>query len=340
MYKVGLIGLGMIATGYSGPEDAAPYTHVGGINHSNKVELAAVADISAEAQARFRSKWGHCFPTTAFYNSAAAMFAAEKLDIVAICTPGPTHHAAVIDAIQAAPRAIFVEKPASCSLQEMDEMVNAAKAARIPITVSYTRHWGPRVLRMAQLIGAGLIGDVINVVGHCPGSFLSYAIHTTDMICQFANYQPRAVYARGRVESHSVPAGYEPEPSLVSMIIEFEGGITGTQIGQGEHGGFYCEVEGSQGRALIPFYGLPRAWGAKRQPLDLEQIGLPPNASPFKMAYDQIASYLDGGPLPDCSEDHFVAVNEIGFAAIESTLTQRRIELPNSQRTRKIYANG
>ncbi len=67
MYKVGIVGLGNIAAGYSGPEDAAPYTHAGGINHSRKVELAAVADISEDAREKFRAKWGNCFPNTKYY---------------------------------------------------------------------------------------------------------------------------------------------------------------------------------------------------------------------------------------------------------------------------------
>ena len=89
MYKVGLVGLGNIAAGYSGTEDAAPYTHAGGINHSRKVVLAAVADISAEARQKFRTKWGKCFPQTAYCGEFQEMLAAGGLDIITICTRGP-----------------------------------------------------------------------------------------------------------------------------------------------------------------------------------------------------------------------------------------------------------
>ncbi len=74
--------------------------------------------------------------------------------------------------------------------------------------------------------------------------------------------------------------------------------------------------------------------------VDLTEHGMPAAASPFKPAYEQIADHLSGGPLSDCADDHFVAVHEIGFAGIESILTHRRIEIPNKNRTRRIFANG
>lgn len=341
MYKVGLVGLGNIAAGYSGPEDTAPYTHAGGINHSDKVELVAVADISEEAREKFRAKWGKCFPRTKYYPSFKEMLNAGELDIVTICTRGPHHHAAILETVRALPKAIFLEKPPTCSLAQMDEVVSASKAANIPITVSYSRHWGSHVLRMSELIRDGLIGKVTSVVGYCGGAFLSFSSHTTDMICQFAGYCPVAVFARGKVPKLDVPDEYEPEPELLSMVVEFENGVPGTQIGyDGDHGSFYCDVVGTDGRACIPFYAPPSARDRKGDIIDLERYVIPGVASPFKLAYEQIAAYLDGGTLPDCTNDDFVAVHEICFAGIESVLTNRRIKIPNENRTRRIFANG
>lgn len=343
MYRVGIVGLGNIAGGYNRPEDPAPYTHAGGINHSNRVELAAVADISEGAREAFRATWGGCFPGTKYYGSFEEMLDAGGLDIIAICTRGPHHHEAVLGAIQGKPKAIFLEKPPTCSLAEMDELVSKAKAAGIPITVSYSRHWGPHVLRMAELIRDGLVGRVTSVVGYCGGAFLSHSSHTTDMICQFAGYCPAAIFARGRVPSADVPVGYEPEPQLLVMTVEFENGVIGTQIGHAGDQGvglFYCDVIGTEGRACVPFYGSPSARDKKGNVIDLGRHQVPDAASPFKIAYEQISSHLDGGALPDCTGDHFTAVHEICFAGIESALTDRRITIPNDNRTRRVFANG
>lgn len=336
MYKVGIIGLGHIASSYGGA-----YTHVGGILESDQVELAAVADITQEAHDTFMEQWGDKFPDTKHYSDYADMFDAESLVIIAVCTRGPHHYTAMMDVIKAAPKAIFLEKPATCSLAEMDEIVAAARAANIPITVSYSRHWGPHMLRMAELIKDGLIGEVTGVVGHCGNSMLSFTSHQTDMICQFAGYDPVAVYARGTVPEADVPEGYEREPVLQSMVIEFASGIIGTQVAiEGELGSFAVDVQGTEGRACVAFYKPPVAWNKKGEPIDLEALGLPENTSPFKLAYEQIAAHLDGGPLPDCTDDNFIAVHETGFAGIESILTGQRVELPNVNRSRKIFANG
>jgi predicted dehydrogenase len=349
MVRVGIVGIGPIAAlSWGEPGDVAPYNHAGGIYQSERVTLAAIADLLMERQDAFRQKWGSYFPDTHYYDSIAAMCGSEPLDVISVCVRGPHHFPVMMEVIGARPKAIpstplrtcFLEKPPTCSLAEMDEMVAVARAAGIPITVSYSRHWAPSVLRMEELVKGGLIGDVKMVVGYCGGTFLSLASHTTDLICQFAGYDPTAVYARGSV-SGAAPEGYEPEPNLTSLIIEFANGVTGVQIGDaGEHGMFYCDVIGSEGRARAGIYTAPYACDKKGKAIDLAALGRPANASPFKGAYDQIAAYLDGGPRPACTDEDWIAVHEIGFAGIESVLTNRRIELPNANRARRIFANG
>jgi predicted dehydrogenase len=340
MYKVGVVGLGHIAHSYSKPEEKAPYSHIGGIRYSGKVELAAVADVSEAAREKFREIWGAYFPNVRYYDGFAAMVADGVPDIIAVCVRGPHHFATMMEVIKAKPRAVFLEKPPSCSLKEMDKMVAAARAKKIPITVSYSRHWCPHVLRLQELVGQGLIGKVTTVVGYCGGSFLSFASHTTDLICQFAGYCPTAVYARGTV-SGEAPEGYEPEPSLSAMTIEFANGVTGIQVGEScEHGSFYVDVIGTEGLVRAGIYIPPFARTKKGEVIDLAKHGMPENASVFKVAYDQIADHLSGGPLPHCTNGDWVAVNEIGFAAIESVRRNQRIELPNKRRTRRIFANG
>jgi predicted dehydrogenase len=225
----------------------------------------------------------------------------------------------------------------------MDELAGAAKAKGIPITVSYSRHWNPYVLRMQELVEAGLIGKVQSVVGYCGGTFLSFAAHTTDLICQFAGYCPTAVYAQGEVPppKTAIPGGYEPEPALINMILEFKSGVRGVQIGtNGEQGGFYCNVYGTEGFARTGMYIPPYARDKDGKPIDLCKKGMPRNTSVFHIAYDQIAEHLDGGPLPACTGDAWTAVNELGFAGIESFHTQQRVTLPVPNRARKVFANG
>lgn len=342
MYKVGIIGLGNIAAKYGQPDQPAPYCHVGGINHSDRVKLVAVADMSAEVREQFRTQWGGVFPDVKYYDTSTAMLDAEALDIVAICVRGPFHHQVLLEVLEAQPRAVFLEKPPSCSLVEMDEMVAAAKAKDIPVTVSYSRHWSPHVIRLSQLVRDGLIGKVESVVGYTGRAFLSFASHTTDLICQFAGYDATAVYARGDLRTGlEVPAGYEPEPSMHNMTIEFASGIQGVQLAANtQYTGFYVDVFGSEGYVRAGIYTPPVAMDKKWNMIDLAPHNMPPDASVFKVAYEQIAAHLDGGPKADCTDQQWVHVNEIGFAGIESVHRDERITLPNAHRTRRVHANG
>lgn len=341
MYRVGIIGLGSIAARYSNPDDAYPYCHTGGIRHCETTELVAVADMSKERQSEFQQTWGPGFPDGSinYYDSDIQMLESEELDIVAVCVRGPHHFPVMQNVLKADIKAIFLEKPAGCSLEEVDTMTAGADAKGIPIVVDYTRHWGPHLIRLQTLIEDGLIGEVQTVIGYCGGGVLSFGIHTTDMICQFAGYDPVSV--SGLVSgSGDPPEPYEHEPAIVSATIKYQSGVIGFQVGNhGVRGGFSVDILGSEGSIQTGFYtGVSVQKGG--QQVDNDTLDLPENAGPFKIAYQQITDYLDGGPLPHCSRDHYTAVNEIGFAVIESAITGQTIELPCQNRTRLIYANG
>ncbi|PQV62602.1 putative dehydrogenase [Abditibacterium utsteinense] len=355
--NVALIGLGAIASGYGSPDDAAPYCHVGGLLHSGRVRLHSVADMSVAAREAFTSKWGEGVPRVQIFDSSTALLesatADEPLDIIGVCVRGPYHFDVMREVLEAAPRvgtrAIFLEKPPTSSLAEMDELAALANEKGVNLTVSYSRHWAPHVLRLEELVRDGLIGEVHSVVGYCGQLVLSYASHTTDLIRQFALAQSPghavAVSARTHFQSSeteiAMPAGFEAEPHLDHLFIEFSNGVLGTQIGaDGEGGSFYVDVFGTKGRVRAGIYAAPQAWDAKGNPLELGEM--PPNASVFQVVYEQIAGFLDGGPMADCTDADWHEVNEIGFVAIESASNGgfKRIELPNINRARKIWANG
>lgn len=338
MYKVGIIGIGSISEGYGAPDSPTSYCHTGGILYSDRVELAAVADLDPERHERFREKWGEALPDVAHFDSADAMFAGAELDIVAVCVRGPAHFDVTSRTIEAGPQSIFLEKPPTCSLDEMDRI--RAAAGDIPITVSYSRHWAPHVLRLQELVNNGLIGEVQTVVGFTGGTFLSFASHTTDLICQFAGYCPKTVLAHGSPGADA-PDGYEPEPKLEGVVIEFANGRTGIHVGHtGEHGGFYCDVFGTEGHVRAGMYIPPFAADKDGKEIDLAAHGMPEDSSVFTVAYAQIADYLDGGDLPDCTDADFASVHEIGFASIESMMSGQRIAVPVANRQRKVFANG
>lgn len=344
MYKVGVIGLGNIASRYSKPEDPYPYCHVGGIRLCERTELTAVADLSDERIEEFKQVWGPAFPENSihYYKDSSEMLEKESFDIVAVCVRGPYHYKVTMDVINSGKtRFIFLEKPMGCSLKEVDEMTQSAEAKGIQIIVDYSRHWAPHLLRLQELVKNGLVGQVQSVIGYCGGGVLSFAIHTTDLICQFAGYDPISVCGFVQGYGGVVAEKYENEPSIIGATIRFSSGVTGYHIGQ--HGtitGFSVDVLGSEGSLRAGMY-IPTVLKNKQgQVIDNSTLDLPKNESVFKIAYQQICDYLDGGPLPHCSKNDYMAVNEIGFAEIESSINGKIIDIPTQNRDRLIYANG
>ncbi|HEX9998625.1 MAG TPA: Gfo/Idh/MocA family oxidoreductase [Abditibacterium sp.] len=351
-YRAAIIGLGAIAQSYGSPEQHSPYCHAGGLLHCDRFDFAAAADPFPAARETFMETWGPSFPEITLFEDIEAMLASERFDVVAVCVRGPHHFAVMKQVLKARPRVVFLEKPPTCSLTEMDELLALAREVGTTITVSYSRHWSPRVLLMEKLVREGLIGNVQSVVGYCDGAILSYASHTTELVCQFAGATSESsralrVRAQGFVpeddpRSQDIQPGYEVEPRLHHISIDFAGGVLGVQVGAaGASGSFYADVFGDKGRVTVGMYCEPQAFDLKGNPLEIPGLSEIVDRGPFAEAYRQIADFCDGGAKPDCSDEAFVHVNEIGFGAIESLLSDgKAIELPNQNRTRRIWANG
>jgi predicted dehydrogenase len=344
MYKVGVIGLGHIASKYSKPEDQYPYCHVGGVRFCESTELVAVADMSDDAQSEFKQVWGPAFPEGSinYYKSSTELLENESLDIVAVCVRGPHHYKVTMEVLKSGKtKFIFLEKPMGCSLTEVDEMTKASDAKGIPIMVDYSRHWAPHLIRLQELVKNGLLGNVQSVIGYCGGGVLSFSIHTTDLICQFAGYDPVSVCGYTDKPQGQTPEGYENEPSPIGATIRFASGTTAFHVGQhGAAGAFAVDVLGTEGSLKAGIYTPTILKDKNGKIVDNSTLNLPENASVFKVAYEQIVDYLNGGPLPHCTKNDYMAVNEIGFGMIESSFTGKTIDIPCQNRNRLIFANG
>ncbi len=339
VYSVALIGLGRVAAGYGKPGDPASYCHSTGLLNCPRVALAAVADPVEQSVARYAEKWGQAMGDYGVYSGFEALWEAQPCDIVSLCVRGPQHFELMKRIIAAGPRHIFLEKPPTCSLAQADEMVAAAKAAGIAITVSYSRHWSPVNLRLAKLVAEGLIGKVQRVIGYSDPAYLSASCHGLDAMSQFAGYEPVAVYARGE-KTGEAPEGYEPDPTMNLAVVEYANGVTGVLHGRaGEHGVFYCDVHGENGFVRSGMYTSPVVRVGKEL-TSVEELGIAAGVSPFTNAYQQIADYLDGGPLPDCTDAKWHPINELAFAGIDSMDSGCRVELPCAKRERLVFANG
>lgn len=186
----GIIGCGDVTEVKSGPA----------LQNAEGSELVAVMrrnGLLAEDYAKRHavSKW---------YNNAQALIDDPEVNAVYVATP-PDSHASYVLAAAKAGKPVYVEKPMARTYDECVSMVDACKAADVPLYVAYYRRGLPRFLKIKSLIESGAIGEVRyakiqqhqhlrkeELTDHKPwrvieaisggGKFLDYGSHTLDIM--------------------------------------------------------------------------------------------------------------------------------------------------------------
>ncbi|MBC7234438.1 MAG: Gfo/Idh/MocA family oxidoreductase [Chloroflexi bacterium] len=86
-------------------------------------ELVAVCDTNPERLALAREQFG-----LAAYSDAAEMLRDERIEVVSVATPHPSHAPLAIAALESG-RHVIVEKPMAVNLREADAMIECASFA-------------------------------------------------------------------------------------------------------------------------------------------------------------------------------------------------------------------
>ena len=94
-----------------------------------------------------------------WYDDAGALVDDPEVDAVYVATPPSSHAEYALRAARAG-KPVYVEKPMATSHAECVAMVDACRAAGVPLFVAYYRRALPRFVEIKRLIDAGTIGDV------------------------------------------------------------------------------------------------------------------------------------------------------------------------------------
>ncbi len=165
-YRAAVIGCGKMSRG-----------HAHAYASNDRVDLVAGADVSEGARAAFARDFG----LDSMYADPAAMLAAEKPDLVSVCT-WPPHHTDLVEAAFAAgARGVWCEKPMAVDLADADRMVAAAKSAGGALIVNHQRRYVESYRQARALIEAGAIGELTRITGICAGDALTDGTHLIDM---------------------------------------------------------------------------------------------------------------------------------------------------------------
>lgn len=138
-----IVGTGMIADAH-----AAAIAEL-----SPRIELVAVVDLDASRARAFADAHGGA----TVYPDAAALLAAEDLDLVHISTPPQTHVALATQALRAGVPAL-IEKPTAPNLAEMADLVAVSRETGVPALTVFQHRYGPAGQRLARLARDGVLG--------------------------------------------------------------------------------------------------------------------------------------------------------------------------------------
>ncbi|WP_200210783.1 Gfo/Idh/MocA family protein [Micromonospora coerulea] len=121
-------------------------------------ELVAVGSRTPDSAELFAAR--HGVPRA--YGSWAELAADPDLDVIYVATPHAAHHEATMTCL-AADRAVLVEKPFTLDLATSTELIETARARGVFLMEAMWMRTNPLILRVAELIADGAIGEVTSV---------------------------------------------------------------------------------------------------------------------------------------------------------------------------------
>jgi len=177
----------------------------------------------------------------------------REVDAVIVATPEFLHREQVVRAVRAG-KHVLCEKPIATTLEEADEMIAAARAARVRFMVGHSRRFTARYIAVRRLLDAGAVGQPVlirenerrpreqygslhlpvdawkpdanraeswrELAQYSAGPARTGAVHEMDLFRWFAGADARAVYAEAKT---TVPGGEVPD--ALSIQVEFRNDV-------------------------------------------------------------------------------------------------------------------
>ena len=171
------------------------------------LELSVVYDIDADAAQAVSTSLG-----VGIASSAEELMSSSTTDAVAICTSADTHIDLLVTAT-AIGKPVFLEKPVSLDLAEVDRGLAAAERASLFLQVGFNRRFDPAHASVREAIASGEVGELhlVRISSRDPapppleyirvsgGIFLDMTVHDFDMARFVTGTEVGEVYALGDV---------------------------------------------------------------------------------------------------------------------------------------------
>ncbi|MFH0850446.1 MAG: Gfo/Idh/MocA family oxidoreductase, partial [Candidatus Bathyarchaeota archaeon] len=145
MLRLGIIGCGRVTTMF----------HLKAIDEVEEVTVEAVSDVSED---RIRDVQGSCASAKA-YTHYTDLLGDPDVDAVAINTPPRFHEKMVLDSLSHG-KHVLCEKPLAQTLEGCRRIGEAQRKTGLQVLPAHNYAFTPSVVRMAELVRQGAVGDV------------------------------------------------------------------------------------------------------------------------------------------------------------------------------------
>ncbi len=165
------LGVGLIGTGFMGRAHALAFRNVSAVFELPfQLKLAALADADASRARQCAQAWGFAQA----HSDWQQLIDDPAVDLIAITTPNHLHYPMAMAAL-AAGKPVYCEKPLAVSLEQAEQMQQAAQRAGVVTRVGYNYQHNPMIEWARELIHSGELGEIISFQGEFSEDFMADA---------------------------------------------------------------------------------------------------------------------------------------------------------------------
>ena len=230
-----------IRTGIVGAGIVSQNNHLPAVARNPRTELVGVCDADEERASDAAAEYG-----TAAYTDAEAFLDEVRPEWVHVATPVSTHAALAGAAIDAG-AGVLLQKPATTTVAELEELIDRADDADVPFSVVHNWLYYPVVRELRAMIEAGALGELRSVEVTFAGEGAPDETYRGDWVFDlpggdFGEGIPHPLYLALGVGGF--PRSADDVNVLARATRAYEHGVTydGTQVQYRTEAGALCSV--------------------------------------------------------------------------------------------------
>ena len=324
MLNAGIIGLGGIAK-----------AHFTAIEKLDNLRVVAVADLFEEK----RKEYMDTYNVPKGYKNHLELVEDNEVDAVAITLGHQLHHRLTVDACNAG-KHVLVEKPMALSLEQCDDMIEAADRNSVKLMCGLTQHFYGTSLKAKEILDSGELGPIITAVAymsknwgfpsrrpqyrsrfHGGGMWLANGVHVVDRLLWIMASQALSVSASIGTRAH-----YQASDDYGTALVRCKNGLAGVAVVVGYKDGapnYGTEVICANGSLRFSQHGQKMVQIGKGE--EWKDVAFDDPPTEFYHEWKSFAESIEKNIEPPASGEWGRSVTQVLLAAEESAMTGREV---------------